>query len=197
MLCVAAIALKLLIIPQTVPNNPTSGATEPVDAKKPIRVSSSSSSLSIETIIAFSIRCCRETPRKPRSVLDFIIFVRFHSFIAATNIADIGSLGRLPIESYKRSREPPDQKVSSNFLESCLTWRSVPNFSIIIAQDQTEAAIKPIITTLVTISEAQTKSHIDIWLAVFTTSVKACVSIIFNPLQKKLPDSCRQLNTNY
>ena len=177
MLCVAAIALKLLIMPQTVPNRPTSGATEPVDAKNPILVSSSSNSLSIDTIIAFSIRCCSETPRRPRSVFDFMMLVRFHSFIAATNIADIGSRGRLPMESYRRSREPPDQKVSSNFLESCLTWRSVPNFSMIIAQDQTDAAIRPIITTLVTISEAQTKSHIDIWLAVFTTSVKVCVSI--------------------
>ena len=177
MLCVAAIALKLLIMPQTVPNRPTSGATEPVDAKNPILVSSSSNSLSIDTIIAFSIRCCSETPRRPRSVFDFMMLVRFHSFMADTNIADIGSRGRLPIDSYKRSNDPPDQNFSSKLLVNCFTWRSVPIFSMIIAQLQTEAAINPIITTLVTISEAQTKSHIDIWLAVFTTSVKVCVSI--------------------
>ncbi len=51
-----------------------------------------------------------------------------------------------------------------------MTWRSVPNFSMYCRMNQTDAAIRPIITTLVTISEAQTKSHIDIWLAVFTTS---------------------------
>ena len=166
------------MIPHTVPNSPTNGAAEPVEAKNPIRVSKSSSSLSIETIIAFSIRCCSETPRSPRSVFDFMILVRFHSFIAETNIADIGSEGWFPIESYSRSREPPDQKRSSNLLERCLTWRKVPTFSIIIAQHHTEAAIRPIITTLVTMSEAQTKSHIDIVsAAAFVTSLKVCVSI--------------------
>lgn len=41
-----------------------------------------------------------------------------------------------------------------------------------------KAAIRPIITTLVTMSEAQTKSHIDIVsAAAFVTSLKVCVSI--------------------
>ena len=89
---------------------------------------------------------------------------------------DIGSAGLLPMLSYNRSSDPPDQNLDSKLRERCFTCRKVPIFSIIIAHDQTEAAISPIMTALVTVSELQTISHIDIcWAA----SAKFCVSIFY------------------
>ena len=103
------------------------------------------------------------------------------------NMADIGSRGRLPIDSYNLSNEPPDQNLSSKALDKRLTCLKVPIFSIMIAQDQTDVAINPIMTTLVTMSEAQTMSHIDICEATLVvTSVKVCVSILSTLNEKNI-----------
>ena len=67
---------------------------------------------------------------------------------------------------------------SSNFLERLRTCRIVEYFSNIIAHDHTDAAIKPIITTFVIVSEDHTISHKDICsVALCATSERALDSI--------------------
>ncbi len=107
----AAIAVKLFMMPHTVPNRPTNGAVDPTLARNGRYFSSRSSSRPTVTDITRSMRCCRLA--RDAVGLATLAAERRHSRIAAANTADIGSTGRLPTRSYRSSRLPPDQNESS------------------------------------------------------------------------------------
>ncbi len=79
-----AMAWKLVMMPQTVPNRPTNGAVEPTVARNSSRRSSRSISRLMVTSITFSTRSWM-----PPSARMLPSTERFHSRIAATNSADM------------------------------------------------------------------------------------------------------------
>ena len=93
--CIPAMAAKLFMMPHTVPNSPTKGATEPTEARNTIQRSSRSISRCTVTVMARSSRSCvpaaaSSEPACRRSAL------RCHSRMAEPNTAAIGCAGRSP-----------------------------------------------------------------------------------------------------
>ena len=79
-----AMPWKAVMMPQTVPNSPTKGATEPTVARNRSRRSSRSISRVIVTSMTRSMRICT-----PASGFAVFSMDRRHSRIAATNSAPI------------------------------------------------------------------------------------------------------------
>ncbi|MNL25124.1 hypothetical protein D3C87_1465950 [compost metagenome] len=76
----AAILVKAFMMPHTVPNRPMKGPADPTVARKLRRFSRYSLSRAIATSSTLSRRCCM-----PTKLAAFCSWLRFHSFIAATN----------------------------------------------------------------------------------------------------------------
>jgi hypothetical protein len=89
----AAMPVKLLMIPQTVPNSPTKGATEPTVARMLSRSERRSTSVATAAFIRLASRS-----RVPARSTWAVLVDRRHSSIAADITAAIGSrsLPRLP-----------------------------------------------------------------------------------------------------
>ena len=111
----SAIDWKEFMIPQTVPNSPTKGETEPIEARKFIPFSRRSISRVMVKVIDRSTRPRSEARRSDRAaVARPLALARRHSRMPATNTRVIASRGSPPISSYRASADPPDQKASSN-----------------------------------------------------------------------------------
>ena len=110
-LCIGAMAEKLCMMPQTVPNRPMNGAVAPTEARNTIQRSIRSISRGTVTVMARSIRSRTEVwaISAPATRSD-----RRHSLIAAANTEAIGWFGLSPSWSNSSSRLPPDQNRSSN-----------------------------------------------------------------------------------
>ena len=92
-LCMAAIAEKLCMMPQTVPNRPMKGAVEPTEARNTIQRSIRSISRWVATAIA---RSTRSRTAEWLMSAPATRAVRRHSPIAAPNTAAIGWAGLAP-----------------------------------------------------------------------------------------------------
>jgi hypothetical protein len=152
-LCMAAMAEKECMIPQTVPNSPMNGAVAPTLARNTIQRSSRSISRCTVTVIARSIRSRTLVWEisAPATRID-----RRHSPMAAANTA---AIGLVPSRSNRSSRLPPDQNRSSNPSAALPTLRRDDHFSNTMVQTQMLAPSSPIMTSFTTISACMNRPH--------------------------------------
>ena len=139
------------MIPQTVPNRPTNGATLPTVARKLSRSAMRSTSWAIIAFIAVARRCLVPS----RSTGPFAV-ERRHSLTPAARTFALGSVD-LPCSSKNRSIFSALENACSNlsdFLVICVIF--MPKLTMIV-QVQTLASKSPIITDL-TIKSASMKS---------------------------------------
>ena len=156
--CICAMAEKLFMMPQTVPNRPMNGAVDPTEARKIIHFSSASISREMVTFIARSTR----SRAKPCAIsAPAARVLRRHSVIAAPNTAAIGWAGLAPSMSYNSSRLPPDQKRSSKPSAARVARRRLVTFSNTIAHTHTLAAISISMTIFTTMSACRNNPSSD------------------------------------
>ena len=147
--CSAAIAAKLRMIPQTVPNKPTNGATDPVVARKFKRLDKRSVSAAIAASITVNSRS-----RVPARSIVFPLVDRRHSVMPAANTLAMGNALWLCVLE-KTAISLLSQNSRSNFS----LWRLIPDILIVkltmIVHAQMLASARPMMTALTTRSASR------------------------------------------
>ena len=142
----AAIDVKLRMIPQTVPNRPTKGATAPTVARILRRSPSRSSSAATAAFIRVASRS-----RVPERSIVRLRVERRHSSMPAVRIEALGNFS-LPRFEWNASMSSVAQKSFSNRSVALLMRFRRIEWVKMIAQVQMLAASRPSITNLTTMS---------------------------------------------